>query len=281
MIKSDRGSVSVFVFITVLFFLIVTVGVYISNSSLLKTQLQADKKIKEIYEEGTENVDQVYDATMQEITESTAGYVQEGLICHLDGINNTGYGHGTTKKSWSNLVNNSNITATIDGDVTWEDKGLLLNGNKLLITNKNDMQLQEVTVEIIYKSNTSDSVLLYNSGMDIKLNSSKITAKIANNEINNESEEAQSDKSDKKNIDYVSCQYNLHKIKMFTDAQNFEKDVDNGSSLNLSKNIYVGGTSSLSNYNGNIYSVRIYNRALTDLEVQQNYNMDKQRFEIE
>ena len=32
--------------------------------------------------------------------------------------------------------------------------------------------------------------------------------------------------------------------------------------------------------NGKIYSVRIYNRALTDKEIEQNYQRDKNRFNI-
>lgn len=31
---------------------------------------------------------------------------------------------------------------------------------------------------------------------------------------------------------------------------------------------------------GNMYSVRLYNRALTNVEVEQNYNVDKKRFNI-
>ena len=33
--------------------------------------------------------------------------------------------------------------------------------------------------------------------------------------------------------------------------------------------------------NGKIYSVRIYNRCLTDAEIQHNYNRDKKRFNVE
>ena len=34
------------------------------------------------------------------------------------------------------------------------------------------------------------------------------------------------------------------------------------------------------NFTGHIYSVRIYNRALTDEEIKNNYNVDKYRFDV-
>lgn len=33
-------------------------------------------------------------------------------------------------------------------------------------------------------------------------------------------------------------------------------------------------------FNGNIYCARIYNRALTEKEIEQNYNIDKIRYNI-
>ena len=46
--------------------------------------------------------------------------------------------------------------------------------------------------------------------------------------------------------------------------------------------IFIGGLSGLSYYfNGEIYSIRVYNRALTEDEILHNYNYDKEKFNLE
>ena len=41
-----------------------------------------------------------------------------------------------------------------------------------------------------------------------------------------------------------------------------------------------GANAAGSYFVGDMYSVRLYNRALTNVEVEQNYNVDKKRFNI-
>ncbi len=60
-IKSQRGSITLLVVITILFFIIITVSVYVSNSNTKVSQMQEIARIKEVYEEDVENIDEIYE----------------------------------------------------------------------------------------------------------------------------------------------------------------------------------------------------------------------------
>ena len=44
---------------------------------------------------------------------------------------------------------------------------------------------------------------------------------------------------------------------------------------------YTGGDSTVFLFEGNIYSIRVYNRKLSEEELRNNYEVDKARFEME
>lgn len=54
-----------------------------------------------------------------------------------------------------------------------------------------------------------------------------------------------------------------------------------GSSTVMAIGANPAGSSASSNYyNGRVYSVRMYNRALTDAEIQENYKVDNSNYKI-
>ena len=54
-------------------------------------------------------------------------YVEEGLIAHLDGINNTGNGHSKETQIWKDLSNHGN-DATLYNSPTWSNNSLTFDG---------------------------------------------------------------------------------------------------------------------------------------------------------
>ncbi len=59
-LKQEKGSIMLFVLISMLFFVMYLVGMYILSANTESAQLVESQRIKEIYEEGTNNIDDVY-----------------------------------------------------------------------------------------------------------------------------------------------------------------------------------------------------------------------------
>lgn len=58
--KSERGAISLFVLIAMLFFTIYTMYIYVSITSSETAQLRSFERIKAIYEEDVDSIEQVY-----------------------------------------------------------------------------------------------------------------------------------------------------------------------------------------------------------------------------
>lgn len=58
--KNEKGSISLFVLIAMIFFSIYTLAIYNSISNSQVIQLKANERIKEIYEDDIDNVDAIY-----------------------------------------------------------------------------------------------------------------------------------------------------------------------------------------------------------------------------
>ena len=59
-LKDEKGFISTFVGIAGLFFVIVLTGLYISINTLKKSQINSNLRMKEIYEQDVNNVDEIY-----------------------------------------------------------------------------------------------------------------------------------------------------------------------------------------------------------------------------
>lgn len=122
-LKEEKGSVAVLVLITIIAFLIVLTAFYFRSTYVRKSQLQTDALLKNVYES------QVND----EITQySWKSYVQDGLMLHYDGINNTGNGHSEDAEVWKDLSGNGN-DGTLNGTnyleaSGWKEKCLKMDG---------------------------------------------------------------------------------------------------------------------------------------------------------
>ena len=106
-LKCENGSITLFILLAILFFLIVIFSLFMNSSNKNVIQSSEIDKIKEEYQESVDNIDQIYDDTLNEhITD----YLQVGDYVNYtyDTITN-GY---SLKASESGHTSNQTITQT-------------------------------------------------------------------------------------------------------------------------------------------------------------------------
>ncbi|OKZ73501.1 MAG: hypothetical protein BHW00_07360 [Clostridium sp. 26_22] len=231
---------------------------------------------------------------------SELGYVSNGLMCLYDGEYNSKFGKSKKTKTWYDLSKNNNNATLKNFDF---NKTSGWTGNSLLLDGKNDwVSMQKIynnnmTVEIALKIlNEKDGKKLYvidnyeSGGMGIEKNTSgymlgavnvdgSYYTALSNNKINDNKKYSLTLQYDGSNI-----LYRENDIKYNTYAEGRIKEPINSTrfalGVNASGENYDNMESSEAFNNFEVYSVRIYNRALTDEEISQNYNVDKERFGI-
>ena len=206
-------------------------------------------------------------------------YVTDGLIVYYDAINNTGNGHANNITTWKNLVSdkyNGIIHGGVwheeyfqtDGIDDWVDVGLIKEPN--------------ITIEsVVAHGDTYNSYGISNfdsGGIGLSdYNKSGYNGLMV---YTNGYKTIDSSKRYTVNKIYsLSGSYNGRTAKFFENGDKYSLEVNAPISY-ASNTIYAlggnpSGTSCGMFTKEKIYSIRIYNRALTDEEVLQNYNMDK------
>lgn len=64
-VKQEKGGATLFVLIAMLFFSMYLIGMYLATANLEGTQVEETKVIKEIYEQGVNDIDNVYNKLNQ------------------------------------------------------------------------------------------------------------------------------------------------------------------------------------------------------------------------
>lgn len=216
------------------------------------------------------------------------GYITDGLILHHDGIYNGGYDLIKTNSSldkniWNDLTNSqSNATLgnfdynTLSG---WNNKGLKFDGsNDTLISNiLNTYSKGPFTIEIFLNCDVYRYVELNLGVADLKLRI------LGQNEYWNT---RQSDLNYKNIIisypDKIVLNSKTHYSFAHDETSNTYKYSKNNNFYTMSVSSYLKPDISLK-FNGElmsgtIYAIRIYDRALSENELKQNYEIDKLRF---
>ena len=234
-------------------------------------------------------------------------YVQEGLLVHYDAINNTGNGHSDTTIIWKDLSGNGN-DAIISG-ATWNNTYLAFDGVDDIAYTKNDLNFnssQAVTVEFVFVNNNFDGVKLLfeltedsnkadcgfyiDTGeygtKDLTFAMKYDTGKNINHKMVDEILE---DKVANYTLQFDSTKTYDNFISIYKNSQNYTvKNVTGANAAtDLSKRtlinhkLYIGGRQGADFYsNMNLMAVRVYNRILTQSEIQDNYEVDQYRFGI-
>jgi hypothetical protein len=207
-----------------------------------------------------------------------AGYIQDGLIAWYDGEWNEDIGvHSSSATKWVNLADKGNDITGIDNTFTWGDDYLL---PPVTAAVGSIPQFTPVTIEAVLTFSGTNFIPVITFS-----NTGELWISIrANNTVNFFS-----------GGHYANVQRN---VKMALSAPGLW----NGSSRQNPSAIYLNGVDSIVKSNGGTlasytrntfnstfsygsgtaywYSLRLYNRALTEAEILNNWNIDKQRFNL-
>lgn len=232
-------------------------------------------------------------------------YVTDGLLAYYDAENNTGTGHSFATTTWKDLSGNNN-DATLSGfDGTdasgWHSNYLAFDGVDDYATgafNSNG----DITVEFIAKKNDNNNATMFMMN-NWSANIVKPSLQLYTNgsmKFYRMSVPANTtqpyDEIGWQKIGYISnntkpmCVYTVTKgnniINIFNNGQHFSNYTDssfvnrydmNNTSFTIGKWHHYDGYYSTQN----VYAMRVYNRALTEDEIRQNYEIDKVRFNIQ
>ena len=221
-------------------------------------------------------------------------YLEDNLILHLDGIN-----HGSVSDVWQDLSKNHNDVHLSENQI-FEKNNLQTNklvmNDSVAISENNifENEPEEFTIEIVseyYDDNTSivaairDASDLGISGLDFIGYSDKQAVRLLYPSDGNSllSQYNFEKKTNEKVYRTITFNKTDNKMKVYESGTLVATvDVANGTAVS-GKKLQLGGLSFAENYglNGAIYSVRIYDKELTQDEVGQNYMVDSERFSKE
>ena len=210
-------------------------------------------------------------------------YITEGLIVWYDGNNNTGNGHNNETTTWKNLASDENDGVLNGG--TWYDNYLLLDGKDDWL-NLGVIKESNITIENVIEHGNGTRTYGINNFNDGGYGLSDDYSKGYNALIININKSYRTissrTKFERNKIYSLSAKYNGESADFFENGQKYSLAIKG--SLYYSDNTVtvIGGNPSGNNCfsfaQEKVYSVRIYNRALTDEEILQNYEVDKATF---
>ncbi len=224
--------------------------------------------------------------TISNLNTNIKSYAQTGLILQYDAINNVGEGHSKITTVWNDLSTYHNDILGIN-PTKWNDNSLTFDGFNLISKNIIDPALlgKNITMEIFLLSNTDKFVHIglnrgndANNGIGLKIRAAADGRPWWNCYPINTQQYAAPDTFTANGTSKYSFVYRNNftgsTASKFFNNRMTAASVSNITSLN--ERFQIGY--STENLMGKIYSIRLYNRALSDAEITSNYNLDLNRF---
>ncbi len=208
------------------------------------------------------------------------------LVLLLDGENNTGGGHTQNSNySWRNLVSSSNgltKAASRNFNLIFIDKALDADKKDIVTNVDNLWTTNDFTIEMVFSYDTKDSnqiIFSRNGGgtgdnLTISNKNGKNTFSYGNGTSDTDICFSNSQVIENK-IYSLSLTYKNGSIILYQNGNKISK-TGNLNIIATGRETYICNSS----FDGKIYSVRMYKRALDDAEIESNYNVDKSRFGI-
>lgn len=216
-------------------------------------------------------------------------YVQSGLVLHLDGINKG------SENSWIDSVSNRKFVER--GNVTKDSSSYILNGSESYttylqynISNFPEFEIDNSTVEVCYKlAADADAYYIFGSGIRhsfnplIYVNTTNITWNEDGHTYYNYCENSDSVLFHHENPITLSINGNRGIINGEVKGEISQETTDYWDE-NGDGRFRIGaatrGTAARNPFNGHIYSIRFYNRKLTQAEQLHNQQVDNTRFNL-
>ena len=257
-----------------------------------KTNKETDENLTVMISKNDDGTEK-YDLLDMDVTES--GYIHDGLLVHYDGYNKP------VDNVWNDLSGNGNngILYNFSSLEGFEYNSIYFNGSDYIFgVNNNPLysdsnNLPDMTVEIVLKKTASSfgSALSFGHSVNVRTFMDLWTTV---SEDSRGYEIYYGYESNTYNYSYALGwdEYPLGSIVKISYSKkgNVYQTYVNGKEVDLKvlDNIQGFHTNSFKlgiaengfSFIGNIYSVRIYNRALTDAEINDNYKIDQYRFDV-
>ncbi len=214
-------------------------------------------------------------------------YVGNGLVLLLDGIKNTRNGHSTNTSIWEDLSGN-NYDYTLN-NIQINDNNIYFKGtnNSYALRKENLSEIfgntlyDDRTIEIVVKDTSNSHIWMCGNSSSRKaigIYGGRLTVSIPPDYVSTFSLKNSALKVNNYSI--------LHKKEGEICVYQNNEQLVNTNNLNCwdhsGEVSYIGNRSTNGTpLNGEIYSIRVYNRILTEREINHNYQMDKKRFGIE
>ena len=208
-------------------------------------------------------------------------YIKNGLVLHLDGMQNTRKGHSINTSVWEDLSGNGNDYNLNNVEILNKSMKFLGDSSSygVLSTNLSQIFGENVndvrTIELVVKPYTTSGVILSGGRTSQKafgfFNAYLIPTISIRNTFLIENALSKSNYS-------IIYNNNVNVKQNTVDIEGTKND-----QWDITENIsYIGkrGNGNTS-YSGEIMAIRIYNRALTEEEIKHNYQIDKERFNLE
>ena len=226
------------------------------------------------------------------------GFKYEGLVVQFDGTNNTGNGHSNGTTTWKDLSGNGNngtlTNFSYSSSSGWRTDRLTFDGKSSYITlqnnpiytvNENTEYTLNIVVDVkkVKTHNFFCNRTEIGKGISIFLINNIIRCDNGSTEWTTEYEFPVNQKIN------VTIVKKATEIALYVDGQLLKISNAVGDKTSLHEGVFTIGASQVKNsttgvvesfnyyLNGDIYLVNIYDKALTELEVKNNYEAEKNR----
>ena len=221
------------------------------------------------------------------------GYVgRSGLISWFDGYSNTGTTRNNTTTTWKDLASTSTYKGTIKGNPVWYNNYLYFDGSDDWVQ-LSQMNYANPTIEVVFKKDEyttgPEEAIVANyegGGYGLSIANQKLISEFyISGAYHNIYKDFVLNKKVSAATNYDNSKTNLYTNGTLYDSYSITGSIsspENSTPMAIAAN--PRGTSSTDPnrfFKGNIYSVRIYNKALTPEEIHRNYLYDKQKFNLE
>ena len=200
-------------------------------------------------------------------------YVQDGLVLLLDGIHNIRGGHSTNTNVWEDLSGN-NYDVTMK-NITINENNMYFSGDTSIMYSENN--INAVSVEMVLELEETEQIEQYIAyfGSTDKILAWSPTENAFS--LGHNKKRYSIDKLYK--LSSISVQYNPD--VMYLNSKELGLNVGSETWMCGQKYPFmISGYSGGWRMKGKIYSIRVYNRALTQEEINHNYMVDKARYGI-
>lgn len=314
-LKEEKGSVAVLVMITIIAFIIVLTAFYFRSTYVRKAQLETDALLKNVYESqvNDEITQYSWKSYVQEglrlhydgINNTGSGHAGDATVWKdLSGNGNDGTLSGINYLEDSGWKTDSLRLDNID------DYVYASNENNAILETKDTHLESDRTIEIVFSNyalrEDKKSILAmrglgfyylntYKDGNfeSVTMEGPAVRAMLRDHTGSNNYFVAQKapgiEKLDtkmcltitsKKNGEALDVEYYLNATSLGKDSGNSIYHENDGDGFWIGKDYGSASSDGSDSSPVNIYSVRVYNRALTVDEVKQNQKIDRQRFQV-